>query len=469
MMKQTKSKFLPLGLVFTFLLMPSFLLASPAGGPQLDLLGYFAKEGVWETKADRFVIENGAYGFRFLDADRTTATSTNPKNLLFLGVPVYEARVFWGDAGIRRAELSLYNKGDAVFPLDKEGFDKLVNQAGGALNKKFGRSIGATTERPAANMVVRRTRWPRQSPMVQMEWAYVEPHGRGLRRTEFRPEYVRVVLVPKTGMAAKDNAALTGKSMLVRAKTTRQLRENILKNSKGDVMLENMPMVDQGDKGYCAAASAERILRYYGLEVDQHQVAQLAETSARGGTSLQGISEAVSTIGKSFKLDEKSLLKVDDGRSFKGSQAYDDLREYNRIAKKRSARMIDWEDFAVPISPRVRSIDIQAIWDAMDPEMLMEARLNHRQPFERFKKDVKTYVDQGIPLLWSCLVGIYPEVPDLSVRGAFGHMRLIIGYNDKKDELIYSDSWGAAHAVKRMSYEQAWAMTKGLLVLKPRM
>ena len=383
------------------------LFAVPKAESKLDLVEYFDKEGVWETKADRFVIANGAYGFHFLDAERTTAASTKHDGLLFFDFPVYEARVFWGDTGIRRAEFSIYNKGDAGFPLDKEGFEKLVNKLGSSLNKKYGRGVGGPREKPAANMVVRSSRWTRQSPMVQMQWAYVEPHGRGKRRTEYQPEYIRVIFVPKTGMAAKDNAALTGESMLVRAKSLRELRENIMSNSKGDVMIENMPMVDQGDKGYCAAASAERILRYYGLEVDQHQVAQLAETSARGGTSLQGISEAVSTIGKSFKLDEKALLKVDDGASFKDSQTYEDLREYNKIAKKKGGKVLDWEDFATRVSSHVRSINIQAIWDAMDPGLLMEARLRHRQPFEKFKRDVKTYIDSGIPLLWSCLVGIY--------------------------------------------------------------
>ena len=48
-------------------------------------------------------------------------------------------------------------------------------------------------------------------------------------------------------------------------------------------------------------------------------------------------------------------------------------------------------------------------------------------------------------------------------------MRMIIGYNAKTHEILYSDTWGEAHALKRMKEENAWAMTKGLVVLKPRM
>ena len=463
------TKLILLGTALVFALRPSLVFSAPAKAGQFDIVGYFEKEDAWAAKADAFVISGRAYGFHFLDAERTTAVSTMHENLSFLGIPVYEARVYWGKEGIRRAEFSIYNKGDAGRQLDKAGFEKLVNKLGSALNRKYGRGLNAPADKPAANMIVRHCRWLKQSPMVQMDWAYVEPHGRGKNRREFLPEFIRVVLVPKTGMAAQDNAALTGRGMLVRAKSLRELKMNLVKNSKGDVMIENMPMVDQGDKGYCAAASAERILRYYGLEIDQHQVAQLAATSASKGTSLAGISEAVSTIGKKFKLDEKALLKVEDGSSFQESQTYEDLREYNKFAKKKGAKVIDWEDFATKTSAHSRTIDIQKIWGAMDPALLKEARLSHRQRFAKFRKDVKTYVDLGIPLLWSTLVGIYPEVPDLNVQGIFGHIRLIIGYNDRTGEIIYSDSWGAAHAVKRMSYEQAWAMTKGLLVLKPRM
>ena len=114
-------------------------------------------------------------------------------------------------------------------------------------------------------------------------------------------------------------------------------------------------------------------------------------------------------------------------------------------------------------------VDVSAIWNALDPQILMESRLRRNQDFTKFLANIRANVDAGIPLFWSCLVGIYPEVPDLGAQGAFGHMRLIIGYNSKTHEILYSDSWGANHALKRMPEKQAWAMTRGLLVLKPRL
>ncbi|NNM27897.1 MAG: hypothetical protein HKO57_00115, partial [Akkermansiaceae bacterium] len=48
-----------------------------------------------------------------------------------------------------------------------------------------------------------------------------------------------------------------------------------------------------------------------------------------------------------------------------------------------------------------------------------------------------------------------------------GHMRLIIGYNARTSELIYSDSWGAGHGFKRMPTAHAFCMTNAIIVLPP--
>lgn len=46
-------------------------------------------------------------------------------------------------------------------------------------------------------------------------------------------------------------------------------------------------------------------------------------------------------------------------------------------------------------------------------------------------------------------------------------MRLIIGYNDRTNDLIYTDSWGAGHEFKAVGLEQAIAATHALFVLEP--
>jgi hypothetical protein len=48
-----------------------------------------------------------------------------------------------------------------------------------------------------------------------------------------------------------------------------------------------------------------------------------------------------------------------------------------------------------------------------------------------------------------------------------GHMRLIIGYNKAKSEIIYTDSWGEGHSLKRMPAVEAWCMTMGMYAMIP--
>ena len=46
-------------------------------------------------------------------------------------------------------------------------------------------------------------------------------------------------------------------------------------------------------------------------------------------------------------------------------------------------------------------------------------------------------------------------------------MRMIIGYNEKNSELLFSDSWGAGHELKRINMEHAYRASHGLFLLKP--
>jgi len=64
---------------------------------------------------------------------------------------------------------------------------------------------------------------------------------------------------------------------------------------------------------------------------------------------------------------------------------------------------------------------------------------------------VKSCIDLGQPILWS--------VPD--------HARLIVGYDQDKRVIIYSDSYGAGHESKRMPLAQAERINKGCAAFFP--
>ena len=81
------------------------------------------------------------------------------------------------------------------------------------------------------------------------------------------------------------------------------------------------------------------------------------------------------------------------------------------------------------------------------------------------RKQIRDNIDAGTPLLWALQVGVFPE-RGIPQQGG-GHMRIVIGYNQKTDEVIYTDSWGPGHEFKRMSTANAYTATMHLITLKP--
>lgn len=437
-----------------------FVLNAPAQLAVVDLGDVFKDASKWSMNSESFMGEFHGLGFTFVDGNQA-AVSSQKQFLRFLGLTVYEARVYFESNAVRRVELSLFNRGDAGAK-DVESFEALVYAVKGKIVQLAQDSgMTGTVSNDRANYFVRRHQWVKRSPGIQMEWAYILPHRSGGVSVAYSAEFIKVLLMPiKEGGGM---TAMTGGMAASRAKSARTVKENVTRNPEGDVWIENVPMVDQGQKGYCAAAASERVLRYYGVEIDQHRIAQLADTAVEGGTTLEGMAKAISKVGRQFQLDKKELISPASEGSFEKSEHAKLIDQYNSAAKKKKVSVIDWKEFT---SNHV--VDLLAIWRAMDPAILLAARRAQKQGMSQFVKDIAFYVDQGVPLLWSCLVGIYPENPPLGQEGAFGHVRLIIGYNAKTKELLYSDSWGPRHKLKRLPQDQAWAMTKGLTVLKPR-
>lgn len=163
------------------------------------------------------------------------------------------------------------------------------------------------------------------------------------------------------------------------------IRERVRISSHGHVYLSDIPMIYQGNKGYCASASLARILNYYGQPVDMHALSRLANTEAQ--------------------MSEMSS----------GGTRYQDL-----IASMRRVC-------------------------ATTPFQLRQLR----QP----RKDVVLEtIRKGVPIFWL--------IP--------GHARLIIGMHPETSEIVYSDSWGPAHAFKTMSWEEFLSINQEMWILEPK-
>jgi hypothetical protein len=97
--------------------------------------------------------------------------------------------------------------------------------------------------------------------------------------------------------------------------------------------------------------------------------------------------------------------------------------------------------------------------------VLKEVRTRNKSDVGKFQRSVESHINEGTPLMWTVMLGKVPEkgIP----QNAGGHMRLIIGYNNKTNEIIFTDSWGAGHEIKRMAIDDAWTITTGTMSIEP--
>ena len=229
----------------------------------------------------------------------------------------------------------------------------------------------------------------------------------------------------------------------------RDLVANRVSAPNGDVFVQGVPMVDQGRKGYCAVASAERVFRYYGLPVDQHAMAQIAESSAQGGTNPANMIAALKKVAGRTKTRLLVHYEIEDRK------VRSEMKAYNRLIRKNKKGKEFREGAVTPY---------QYFLSNCHGPTLREVRAKGTA-FDRFRKQIKDTIDTGTPLLWALQVGVFPE-RGIPQQGG-GHMRLVIGYNSKTDEILYTDSWGPGHEFKRMSAANAYTATMHLITLKP--
>jgi hypothetical protein len=254
---------------------------------------------------------------------------------------------------------------------------------------------------------------PAQGLLAQ-GWTWISPQG--MACLEYNPElergkaeYLRMRIAPRDAKGA------IAASMRERrgGTTLSELVASVKRNPQGDVWIEGIPMVDQGPKGYCVVASTQRLFEYYGISCDQHQLAQLAGSQAQGGTSSGEMMKALQAIDGPFKTQFKVIMAL-----------YSD----GRLREARNLKPVDEKEF---------------------------------------QKLILDYVGKGIPLLWGLELGRFPEEPPLKMQEGGGHMRLIIGCNSKTGQLIFTDSWGAGHEMKRMKISDASQATHGIFAMQP--
>jgi len=417
----------------------SCVLAASAFAEPLDPL--LATENLWAQKPDEFMTVGKTLGFEWTSNARDSARAAR-KDMTVFSLPASEGIVRFEGEALRQVTLVLYSRGDAGdWPEAK--FDGLVRAAAEALTKATGTKFMVRGKDPTSAVKAEGLLWTTDKARYLLEYSKTkEVKTRGI---PFRAEFVRLEISPpekKQGLLAASLSSAKAKFSGI---------AHVKKDAGGgDVWIGDVPMVDQGQKGYCVVASAERVMRYYGNTVDQQELAQVANSSSAGGTSYNAMFDALKKLSARLKVRVREVEKTDIKDILKM------MADYNRAAKRANAPLIPEQG---------NMIDLGEVYAAMDAGVLKEIRTKNKSDLGRFQRSVQTHIDEGTPLLWTVMLGKVPEkgIP----QNAGGHMRLVIGYNTKTDEILFTDSWGAGHELKRMPFADAWTITTGTMSIEP--
>ncbi|WP_395737527.1 hypothetical protein [Prosthecobacter sp.] len=323
-------------------------------------------------------------------------------NLTMFGgsIKVEEAILEFVNGKAARATISFYNRGDSG-DIDVKEFDRIFKVIGQNLSQVM--KVAPKRQTLSSNAALPTTGWNWTSPAGIALLEYNEYNTPG---KVTKPEFLRLKLASPTQADWSMGKMATGVQRM-------ELLQRVKKTPGGDVYISGVPMVDQGQKGYCVAASCQRLFEYMRIPCDQHEMAKLVSVDAESGASIMAM--------------QKSLAKIDGA-------------------------------FKVTFKPLV------------NPELYYAANRKRRVSEKEFSSIVKEYTDKGVPLLWGLSLGEKPEDPPLPNGGQVsgGHMRMVIGYNLAKNQILFTDSWGAGHELKRMSMPDAYEVTMGLYSMAPR-
>ena len=291
--------------------------------------------------------------------------------------------------------------------------------------KATGRALGAllkvqpTRTVPAGRSLIKTQGylWTTPHTLALMEFNEDAPKG--------KLEFLRLKLMPGNGRAELLNLAGIGDTVTTKSKAS--LGSNVKKDATtGDNYLAGVPMIDQGQKGYCVSASCARVFNYLGVKCDQDEIAELVKNDAEKGTSPSVMYSALRKIDQRYNMRVK-VVKLPRGYGLQGMRDAEILR-----AQKGELSKLVQENVAI-----------------------------------------------GTPLLWAVQLPITPVAvrtgfPGSAAEGQIkdpqsggGHMRLIIGYNSKTNDIIFTDSWGAGHEIKRMAFGDADRMTQAVFTMQP--
>ncbi len=423
-----------------------FALLLPLGAKEIDPF-LDAQNKLWE-KSPEDLQSAFPNAFVWVDSAKTQLrynARTSKVKLTLFDIPVQEILASVQEGKLAELDISVFNRGDAG-DMERGAFRKLLATLTDKLNE-FAGGKSQTQNAVVGAGKVRSQVWRTERLDAMLRWSM----------TKDTPEFVSVDLyLPGASPKSLRDSMKTNVG-------SSELAGNVKIEEDGTHMIR-LPMVDQGAKGYCVAATLERVLRYYGSDVDQHIIAKLAESDAQRGTSFNKLIGMLETSQTRLGIRFKWLYRYDGIDKINDIQKL--VKDYNNQASrmKLDQSKVDFNNFVFEMD-RVRYLDFGTLMKRLDFNVFKEVRQKEREG-KNFMETVKESIDEGIPLCWGTF--IFPKVEG-GAGSDFGlHMRIINGYNDKTDSIVYTDSWGANHEKKILPASDAWGITVNLVSLSPR-
>lgn len=374
----------------------------------------FADENLWDDDADSL-----AQRLKLPQESLTSGQSSYrlypPPDALFLGARPFSISLLADDGKPSLVSLVFANKGDSVAGLAVGPGNRLVdvNRAELRGNRKAIEADARTLEQVLTDALGQpssaKVGSGRETSEKVLRWDW---KGHAFLLAAPRGEYVALRIMPS---ASADGS---GKSRVPDSEMQTLLASRVEHRPNGDVVLRDIPMVDQGPKGYCVPATWERVMRYMGIPADMYVLAMAGGTQAGGGTSTADIAWAV-----------KSAVTA-AGRRMESPPV--------KLTPQGVARYIDeglpvmWAMFSTDEFNTLADGHTQERKKMTDPESWSASLAGARKAAKKIRSD--------------------PEA---------GHVCMIIGYNDKTGELAVSDSWGPQFAERWVTAEEAQAVSQG--------
>jgi len=196
-----------------------------------------------------------------------------------------------------------------------------------------------------------------------------------------------------------------------------RMKQNVIRRENGDLIIGNIPMIDQGPKGFCVPATYARVLLYAGVPADLYLLALLGKTGIGGGTYTSSMENSARALAAAYG---RSITSVSSSLDLPKLEAY-----FARGIPLTWALFVD-EETDRDLTRRVKERR------AADPATWIKSLEPKRKAARTIRKNPQN-----------------------------GHVCLLIGCNRSTGELATSDSWGPEFAERWITLEEARALSQG--------